>query len=301
VPEMVGLDKGEVRRAFDRAAPGYDVHAVLQREIADRLIGRLDYLKLDPGLILDAGCGTGYALRQLARRFPRCRLFGLDLAPAMLRAARGQAKWWTSGWHGLTRPATGFVCGDLERLPFKAASVDFVWSSLAFQWVNDLESTLRGLHHAQRPGGAILFSTFGPDTLQELRGAFSVIDDRPHVSSFVDMHDIGDMLTHVGYQNPVMEMEKIILTYEDLDALMRDLKHIGAHNAAATRRRGLFGRQSWMRLKQVYERYRLEGRLPATYEVVYGHAWVGDKARLADGRQIIQFNIEQRRRAKGLR
>jgi malonyl-CoA O-methyltransferase len=167
--------------------------------------------------------------------------------------------------------------------------------------VNDLEGMFRELHRVQRPGGAILFATFGPDTLKELREAFSMIDDRPHVSRFVDMHDIGDMLTHVGYQNPVMEMERITLTYENLKALMRDLKNIGAHNAASERPRGMLGRRALISLEQGYERHRVDGRLPATYEVVYGHAWAGDKTRLADGRQIIQFNIQQRRSSRGSR
>jgi malonyl-CoA O-methyltransferase len=201
----------------------------------------------------------------------------------------------------LQKPPVSHVCGDLDQLPIRTSKVDFVWSSLAFQWVADLESVFRQLHRVQRPGGAILFATFGPDTLKELREAFSTIDDRPHVSRFIDMHDIGDMLTHVGYQHPVMEMERITLTYENLKALMKELKSIGAHNAAMERPRGMLGRQAWGRLESAYERYRTEGRLHATYEVVYGHAWVGDKSRLGDGRQVIQFNIEQRRSARGLK
>jgi malonyl-CoA O-methyltransferase len=299
--DRVQIDKREVRRAFDRAAREYDAHSFLQREISDRLLERLDYLKLEPGLILEAGCGTGYGLRRLAERFPNSLSIGLDLAPVMLMVARGEQSWWKKALPGFKRPAASYVCGDLEQLPIRTSSVDFVWSSLALQWVIDAESTFRELHRVQRPGGAILFATFGPDTLKELREAFSLIDDRPHVSRFIDMHDIGDMLTHVGYQNPVMEMERITLTYENLKALMKDLKSIGAHNAASERPRGMLGRRAWSRLEKAYERCRVDGRLPATYEVLYGHAWVGDKARLADGRQVIRFNIEQRRSAKGMR
>jgi malonyl-CoA O-methyltransferase len=299
--EEFRLDKREVRRAFERAAAGYDAHAVLQREISDRLMQRLDYLKLAPSLILDAGCGTGYGARQLTRCFPDAELLAVDLAPAMLRLARGETSWWKRPWQNLKKPAPGYVCGDLENLPLKASSVDFVWSSLAFQWAGDLAATLRELYRIQKPGGAILFSTFGPDTLKELRAAFTVVDARPHVSRFTDMHDIGDMLVHAGYQNPVMEMEHITLTYETLKALMQDLKRIGAHNAAMDRSRGMLGRGAWQQVEQGYEHYRLDGRLPATYEVVYGHAWVGNKTRLADGKQIIQFDIQQRRTAKGLR
>lgn len=295
------IDKREVRRAFDRAARRYDEHAFLQREITNRLLERLDYLKLEPGLILDAGCGTGYGLRQLMERFPQSNRLALDLAPAMLNQARGEFQWWKHMFQGWKKAQTDYVCGDLEQLPIKASSIDFVWSSLALQWVGDLEATLGELYRVQRAGGAILFATFGPDTLKELRQTFSRIDDRPHVSRFVDMHDIGDMLTRVGYQNPVMEMEHITLTYENLKALVTDLKNIGAHNAAKDRPRGMLGRLAWAQLEKAYETYRIGGRLPATYEVVYGHAWVGDKTRLADGRQIIQFNIRQRRSDRGLR
>ncbi len=299
--EEFRLDKREVRRAFDRAAADYDAHAVLQREICDRLMQRLDYLKLSPTRILDAGCGTGYGSRNLLRLFPQAELLAMDLAPAMLRLARGQTSWWKRRWQDLTKPAPSYVCGDVEQLPLKASTVDFVWSNLTFQWAGNLAATVRELYRIQKPGGAILFSTFGPDTLKELRAAFTVVDARSHVSRFTDMHDIGDMLVHAGYQNPVMEMEQITLTYETLMALMQDLKFVGAHNAAADRPRGMLGRGAWQQLEQGYERYRQEGRLPVTYEVVYGHAWVGDKTRLADGQQIVHFNIQQRRLAKGLR
>ncbi|HYP66664.1 MAG TPA: malonyl-ACP O-methyltransferase BioC [Thiobacillaceae bacterium] len=301
VAEEFRLDKRELRRAFERAAAEYDAHAALQREICDRLTQRLDYLKLAPVRILDAGCGTGYASRSLLRHFPKAELLTMDLAPAMLRLARGQTSWWERPWQSLRKPASSYVCGDLERLPLKASTVDFVWSSLAFQWVGDLAATLRELYRIQKPGGAILFSTFGPDTLKELRAVFTLVDERPHVSRFTDMHDIGDMLVHAGYQNPVMEMEHITLTYDNLKALMQDIKRIGAHNASADRPRGMLGRGAWQRLEQGYERYRREGRLPATYEVVYGHAWVGDKTQRTDGQQIVHLDIQRRRSARGLR
>ncbi len=145
------------------------------------------------------------------------------------------------------------------------------------------------------PGGLFMFATFGPDTLKELRAAFAAIDDAPHVNRFVDLHDIGDMLVHAGFAHPVMEMEMLTLTYADLAAVMRDLKGLGAHNAATARRRGLFGKSAWARLQAAYEVNRVDGRLPATFEVIYGHAWAGDKTRLADGRQIIQMKIANKR------
>jgi malonyl-CoA O-methyltransferase len=170
-----------------------------------------------------------------------------------------------------------------------------VWSSLALQWASALETCLGEWHRVLAPGGLLVFSTFGPDTLKELRQAFAQVDGGVHVSGFTDMHDIGDMLVHAGFQHPVMEMEMLTLTYPDLKSLMQDLKGIGAHNAACDRPRGMMGRMAWQRLQAAYEALRMDGRLPATFEVIYGHAWAGDKARLEDGRQIIQFKIQQRK------
>jgi malonyl-CoA O-methyltransferase len=188
----------------------------------------------------------------------------------------------------------------MERLPLAADSMNLVWSNLALQWANDLEATLMGFHRVLAPGGLLMFATFGPDTLKELRASFAEIDAAPHVNRFTDLHDIGDMLIHAGFSSPVMEMEILTLTYTDLKALMRDLKGIGAHNAATARRRGLLGKAAWAWLERSYETHRQHGRLPATFEVIYGHAWAGDKTRREDGRQVIQFAIGERRRRLGL-
>lgn len=300
------LDFAEVRRAFDHAAESYDAHAVLQREVCDRLLSRLDYVALAPRHVLDVGTGTGYGLAALRARYPDADLTGLDIAPAMLGAARARLP--QAGWaqRALSRigasspPQSRFVCADMDRLPLAPNCANLVWSSLALQWAQDLEATLAGLHRVLAPGGLLMFSTFGPDTLKELRAAFAQVDDAPHVNRFVDLHDIGDMLIHAGFANPVMEMEMLTLTYADLKTLMRDLKGIGAHNAALARRRGLLGKSAWARLEQAYEALRREGRLPATFEVIYGHAWAGDKTRREDGRQVIQFAIGERRRKLGL-
>jgi len=300
------LDFAEVRRAFDHAAASYDAHAVLQREVCDRLLERLDFMTLQPGRVLDVGSGTGYGLVHLRARYAESELYALDIAPAMLAAARARLP--QPGWAQRARSrlapvsarATHLVCADMARLPLAPNSMNLVWSSLALQWAHDLEATLKGFHQVLAPGGLLIFATFGPDTLKELRAAFTSIDDAPHVNRFIDLHDIGDMLIHAGFASPVMEMEMLTLTYADLKTLMRDLKGIGAHNAATTRRRGLLGKSAWARLEQAYEARRLEGRLPATFEVIYGHAWAGDKTQREDGRQVIQFNIGERRRKLGL-
>jgi malonyl-CoA O-methyltransferase len=295
------IDKKEVARAFGRAAASYDAHAVLQREVLMRLDERLELMSVTPNRIVDAGCGTGLGMRLLQARYPKAEIVGLDIALPMLENARRHSmagSWLRRVFQRLAPHAsrlTHYLCADIERLPFRNSSIDLVWSSLALQWASDPEAAFRELHRAIAPNGLLLFATFGPDTLKELRQAFAQVDGDNHVSRFLDMHDIGDMLVHAGFQHPVMEMEMLTLTYANLKSLMRDLKGIGAHNAAPDRARGMMGKSAWQRLEQSYEVFRKEGRLPATYEVIYGHAWAGDKTRLEDGRQVIQFNIQQRK------
>lgn len=265
------IDKRRVRASFGRAAAGYDAAAVMQREVLERMFERLDLVKLEPRAILDAGCGTGRGVQRLSDRYRDCRMVALDIAPPMLRLAADRRSWLSR----VMRPKQGFICGDIEALPLKSASVDMVWSNLAMQWCNDIEMTFHELHRVLHPEGLLTFSTFGPDTLKELREAASVDAAHTHVSRFHDMHDIGDALVRAGFSDPVMDVEYFTLTYDDVVALMRDLKAIGAHNATDGRRRGLEGKSFLQRLAANYERFRHQGKLPATYEVVYGHAWKG--------------------------
>jgi malonyl-CoA O-methyltransferase len=289
--------KQAIRASFEKAARTYDDAAFLQKEVARRMDDRLEMMRLSPGRILDAGCGTGFAFPQLMRRYPDADLVGLDLAHAMLVEAQ----------HRLPKPSlldrlrspfsgrrSSLIGADMEALPLATDCVDMIWSSLAMQWIAAPETMFREMRRVLKPGGLLLFSTFGPDTLRELRAAFSGIDGYSHVNRFTDMHDIGDALVHAGFANPVMEMEYLTLTYTDLKGVLRDLKNIGAHTVVDDRRQGLMGRHEWQRLVANYERFRREGRLPATYEVIYGHAWVGDKTSWEDGRKVIQLKIEQR-------
>ena len=258
------IDKEQARRAFERAAARYDEVAVLQREIGRRMIERLDYVRLEPRVILDAGCGTGITTAELARRYPQAEIVALDFAHGMLRHASGQGGW--------PRPPQ-WVCGDVEALPLAAQSVDLVYSNAVLQWSTDLARTFAELLRVLRPGGLLMFSTFGPDTLAELRAAWAQVDGHSHVSPFADMHDLGDLLVETRFAEPVMDCERLTVTYATVDDLMRDLKLLGAHNVTAGRARGLTGRRRIEAMRAAYERFRSDGRLPATYEVVYGHAW----------------------------
>ena len=262
-------DKRQLRRSFDLAASTYDAAAVLQREICNRALERLDLVNLNPAAIIDAGCGTGFAAQALRKRYPRALLVGLDIAPAMLHASRSRIPSWKK-WFGPNRDA--FVCGDNERLPIRSGAVDMLWSNLAYQWANDLPAVFAECQRVLRPGGLLMFTTFGPDTLKELRAA-SAGDNRIHVNRFIDMHDVGDMMIGAGFADPVMDMEYLTLTYADVKSLMRELKAIGAHNVAAGRNHALTGKRALQEVERRYESFRQEGRLPATFEVIYGHAW----------------------------
>lgn len=280
------LDKRELRRSFERAAATYDRAAVLQREICVRALERLDLVKLAPAVILDAGSGTGFAAQSLARRYPRATVIEFDIAPAMLQTARARLPRWQK-WIGRRRAM--FVCGDNEQLPLRAGTVGLLWSNLAFQWVNDLPQAFSECQRVLQPGGLLTFTTFGPDTLKELRQAFAGDGGRVHVNRFYDMHDIGDMLVHAGFADPVMDMEQVTLTYADVETLMRELKAIGAHNVAAGRNRGLTGRRALDDLRRRYDGLRRDGRLPATFEVVYGHCWKPEPRLSPSGRPVIDI------------
>lgn len=266
----MNIDKKLAQRSFARAAKDYDAAAVLQREVGDRLLERLDYINFTPGTILDVGAGTGYCTSLLQKRFSRARVLALDIAQPMLVYARHKSSLWSR-----LRNKTEYICADAEALPLADNSVDMVFSNLTLQWVNQLEHTLREFDRVLRPGGMLLFSTFGPDTLKELQQAWQAADAYTHINAFIDLHDIGDAMLRAQLAEPVMDAERFTLTYPDVFRLMRDLKAIGAHNVTLQRAKGLTGKDTLKCVEREYEQFRSDGVLPASYEVVYGHAWKG--------------------------
>ena len=258
------IDGARVRRSFGRSARGYDATAVLQQRVRDELLERLDLVRLEPGTVLDLGAGTGHASRALQRRYRSSRVVALDLAEGMLREANRQQP--------LLRRFRR-VCGNAAALPLRDGSVELVFSNLMLQWCNDPDAVFRECRRVLQPGGLLTFATFGPDTLVELRRAWAAADGYAHVNRFIDMHDLGDALVRSGLAEPVMDVERYTLTYAEVRDLMHDLKAIGAHNANAGRPRGLTGKGALARMTAAYETLRQDGRLPATYEVVYGQAW----------------------------
>ena len=258
------LDKQQARLAFERAALTYDEAAALQREIGQRLIERLQLIRLQPVAILDLGAGTGTFSKALLQRYRKADVIALDVALNMLRHTQRRGSWFR-------KPRC--VCSDAERLPFADDSFDFIFSNLMLQWCMDLDSVFTELRRVLAPGGLLMFTTLGPDTLKELRASWEAVDGYTHVNSFIDMHDVGDALVNTHWAEPVMDTERITVTYREVRTLMQDLKHLGAHNVTAGRPRGLTGKHRWQQVAGAYEQFRVDGVLPASYEVVYGHAW----------------------------
>jgi malonyl-CoA O-methyltransferase len=288
-PAGLVLDPAAVRRAFDRAARrGGD--AFLDREIGTRMAERLAYVKREPMRVLDAGCGRGASFAALRARYAKAELHGVDTSLASLAVAPRPASL-AARARALFGPAPArLVCADLTALPFATATFGCVWSNLALPYAPDAQAAFREWHRVLEPEGLLMFSTYGPDTLKELRAAFARADNDDHVHAFVDMHDLGDMLLAAGFADPVMDMEMLTLRYADVGALVADLRASGQQNALASRRRGLLTPGAWRRMTAAYEGERRDGRLPASVEVVYGHAWKGVPKRTADGRAVVRLD-----------
>ncbi|WP_372017014.1 malonyl-ACP O-methyltransferase BioC [Pseudoxanthomonas sp. 10H] len=260
------FDPRQVRRAFSRAARGYDAAAALQAEVRARLLESLEYLDdRVPSVVLDIGSGTGHASAAMKKRWPKAQVLALDLALPMLRESRRQAGWW--------KPFNR-VCADARALPLAEGSVDVIFSNLCLQWVEDLPAVFAGFRRVLKPDGLLLCTSFGPETLVELRDAFGRVDAEPHVSPFASIARFGDALVAAGFRDPVLDRDLFTLTYPDLPALMHELRAIGATNALASRRRSLTGRARFAAAAAAYEPLRDgAGRLPSSWEVIYAQAW----------------------------
>ncbi len=282
------LDHRQVRRNFARAASTYEQHDALQREVQTHLLERLSFFQQAPQRVLDIGAGTGLGSALLKQRYPKAEVIALDLALPMLRAAKQHSSW--------LKPF-GRVCADATALPLPGHSIDVLHSNLCFQWIDHLPALFGECVRVLKPGGLMVFSSFGPDTLKELRAAWAEADQQPHVSRFLDMHDVGDAMLASGLRDPVLDVFRYTLTYSEPRKLLEELQGLGATNADRTRERGLTGKNRYRRMLQAYERMRVDGRIPATWEVVSAHAWgapIGQPRRV-DGGEIASFSIDQLR------
>lgn len=297
-PRGYAIDAHLARRRFARMAAHEPDEDVLAREIERRMAERIALIRLEPARVLDAGAGLGASLPVLRERYPRASLVAVDSSFALVRRALDRAG--AGGWRGRVArtfarmgagpvPDARFICADLGTLPLARDSVGAIWSNLALNWARSLPDTFAEWHRVLEVGGMIVFSAFGPDTLRELRECGA------NVHRFVDMHDVGDMLIAAGFAEPVMDMERITLTYADVDALARDLRESGRSIALGDRPRGMTGRAKWAGIVRAYERFRRDGLIPVTVEVIYGHAWKPQPRQISDGRAIVRF---ERKRAQ---
>jgi len=270
----MAIDKKLISKAYDKAASTYEEYAFLQKEVASRLMERVDLMNVTPEQILDAGCGTGLATRMLAKKFGKSKITGVDLSPGMVERAKKNKGFFDK---------TQYQVADMQQLPFKDNQFDLVISNLALFWIKDLHKVFAEFNRVLKSGGLLIFSTLATDTLMELKQSWSRVDDDTHVNEFYDMHVIGDQVYKAQFENTVMDRDIITLTYKTLLGLMRDIKLTGATNLNPNRAKGLLGKSKFEKLKQTYHEFSLpDGQLPATCEIAYGHGWKKKEATKGD-------------------
>lgn len=293
-----------VRHHFTKAAAQYDEAAVLQKLTAEELDQRLDLIKLDVRRVVDLGAGTGFLTEKLWERYPQALVSAVDLSHAMLSRARFRCKqkrdhqaWW-SRWLSPSAKVC-FIQANAYSLPFADASQDLVVTNFMLQWCDDLDAVLTQIRRVLRPEGLLMLSSLGPDTLKELRKAWVAVEGEAghsRLSPFVDMHDLGDALVRAGFGQPVMDVERYTLTYAKPIDVIRDLKAIGATNAQQQRSRFLTGKNKFNRMLGEYEQSRKEGKIPATFEVVHGHAWAAQevfKGPSRDKKGVVNITLDE--------
>jgi len=276
--------KQAIARNFNRAATTYDSAAIIQQEIGKRLLERLEFIKIDPTVILDLGSGTGFISSALEKKYPKAHLVNLDLAEGMVNFSK-------KNHHSFNQ---SYICGDGEFLPLNNHSIDFVFSNCALHWFFNPQKVLEEICRILKPEGLLLFSSFGPDTLKELGESFATLDQDTHINTFIDMHDLGDMLLQTKLSDPVMDMECLRLTYKNITGLIQDLKLTGAGYVYKKQKTGLSPKNTLDKLKTAYEYYRdPTSLLPATFEVIYGHAWATVETMLhtADEEGVIRIPL----------
>ena len=289
---MDAIDPGRVRRLFSRPALA-TADDFLVREVSRRLFERVATMRIEARRVLDVGCGSGADMAPLASRFPGAAVTGVDAAfPRVERLRRAGAAGRWKRWLGRDSGATA-VQADLAALPFPARHFDVLWSNLALHWRSEPHRVLPEWSRVTQVGGLLAFSAFGPDTLREVADAFADVDDVRHVLPFTDMHDYGDMLVEAGFATPVVDMERLTLTYSSAAHLWAEVRALGG-NAVPERVRGLRGRDYGRRVDEALARRRGDdGRYRLTFELLFAHAWKGEPRTTRSGESVVR--VERRR------
>jgi malonyl-CoA O-methyltransferase len=265
------IDKDYKRKAFDRYAKTYDAYSSLQDKISDNLFKKLDMIKPRSNLILDLGCGTGRNGKILKDKFKKIKLINYDFSINMLREARKKQNNLTNSY--LETDDLNFVCGDIEELPFPKNTFDIVWSTSSFQWCNNISNTFKEIQLILKPGGLFIFSTFGPNTLFELKNITKEISKYQKTNDFISIQYIKNILDTEGFKNPIINSEDFCIAYKDVTKLFLDLKKIGASSGFESKKIGLSGKLFLKLISEGYKKYSYDDIFPATYEVLYGYAW----------------------------
>lgn len=250
-------------RSFDRASGSFDDADFIHAESRKRLFERLELVNIEPSVILDLGAGTGKGSSELASTYPGAQIVSVDRSVAMLRRARARCG-----------DSVALLAGDAERLAFADRSVDLVFANLLLPWCAP-DVVFAEVARVLREDGVFCFASLGPDTLAEVRQAWSGVDDKIHVHGFVDMHDLGDLVLRSGLTDPVMDVDTMQVTYRDLPSLVGDLRSCGATNVAGGRRTTLTGRRRWEGFKNALEATRDGERFSITVELIFGQAFGG--------------------------
>lgn len=258
------IDSNTLKKSAAKSKDCFAEHNFFVHEIADRLVQRLELMKIKPKTILDCGARDDYHQKLLKEYYPEVTI---------LRVEHGE---------------------ELTQLPMQNESIDLVFANLNLHWSSDIFKTLKEFRRILKKDGLLLFSTVGPDTLKELAHAFLSAEEKWHVHPFMDMHHLGDELVRLQFYEPVIDMEILQLRYETLGDLFSDLKNSGARNIWSERSRGFQGKTAWLRMLLQYEKLKQGASYPATFEIIYGQAWVtGPPLSKANKNGEVVFPIHQ--------
>ncbi len=283
---MSNKNQAVTAQIFDEIASVYEQHASIQQEVANRLIERLDFIPFEANIILDAGCGAGYSLKKLSEHYPKSKITGIDLSDEMLKLAKKQGGWFTK-----QKLSNQDMCHTL----IEDKSIDFIFSNLALPWVTDIDACFSEWQRILKPGGLLLFSTFGPDTLKEIKQSWGSIDPKHKMMNFIDMHNVGDALISSGLAEAVMDAEKIVTSYASVKILFEELRANGNFSFLSEN----YKLKPESKLlddlqKLIGESNPTHNDVEISWEVVYGHAWgTEDKTTAADDTFILDASLQK--------
>jgi malonyl-CoA O-methyltransferase len=281
------LNSRHIRRRFERAAAKFDQADFVHTTMRDGLLARLEPLLIEANIVMDLGAATGKATQALQKRFKGARIVSVDVAGNMLRQARARKSWFSR---------TSFAQASASALPFATGSIDVIFANLLLPWIDNHDRVFSEIARVLRKGGVFAFSTLGPDSLLEVQRAWRQVDDSPHVTPFPDMHNLGDGLVSAGFSDPVLDVDRLAVSYRSSERLFADLSAVGARNALSDRRKSLTGRSRFSAMVGALEEARDGGALLLDLELVFGHGWGNGPKMDASNYRIDASHIPKRQK-----